>query len=82
MTGLLDDSLAVAVPMWVERVRHLPFDVQAERAQVCMQAVAEHGDRILYRSKGTAVAFNRLVEGLALQPGGVSAFGHRWEAAP
>jgi uncharacterized protein YqjF (DUF2071 family) len=82
---LLVAALTVAVPMWVEVVRGLPFEVRQERAQRCMAEVAEHGDHILYRSKKkgeSAKAFNALAEGLAilsLQPRGVTAFGMHWE---
>jgi hypothetical protein len=44
---LLVAALTVAVPMWVEVVRGLPFEVRQERAQRCMAEVAEHGDHIL-----------------------------------
>ncbi len=47
---LLVAALTVAVPMWVEVVRGLPFEVRQERAQRCMAEVAEHGDHILYRT--------------------------------
>ncbi len=77
-------SLQAAVPLWIERVRHLtPAERQARAAELS-GVIASRGDDILYRSAkkgGTAKAFNALAEGLALaafQPGGVTAFGHHW----
>ncbi len=37
---LLVAGLTVAVPMWVEVVRGLPFEVRQERAERCMAEVA------------------------------------------
>ncbi len=81
--GLLRATLAVAVPMWVDRVRVWSDTTRAQRSRVCAQVVAEHGDIIQYRAKGTADAFNRLAEGLALlsfAPGGVKFMGEHWES--
>lgn len=74
-------TLEVAVPLWHERWRDRPFEERAARARQCAEEVAAHGDRILFRSKGTAEAFNRLGEGLgilSMQPGGVRFAGHHW----
>ena len=76
-TELLTAALQVAVPMWIHEIRNLSEDGRMTLARECGQAVAEHGDDILYRSprKGkTAEAFNQLARGLACaayQPGGV-----------
>jgi hypothetical protein len=83
---LLRDTLAVAVPLWIEQLRPLTWKQRQQRAAVCAQHVAEHGDLILYRSKKageTAEAFNRLAEGvacLAFALGGVTCFGSHYEA--
>jgi hypothetical protein len=84
--ALLRAALAVAVPVWIDQLWGAGQDHRLERAQVCAQVVAEHGDDVLYRSKrrgASAEAFNRLAEGIAcaaFSPGGVRAFGSRWEA--
>jgi hypothetical protein len=83
---LLGVSLAVAVPLWIDRYRDFCWEEGYRRAQICMQVCAEHGDDILYRTKGkTADGFNRLAEGLAIlasSPGGVTFAGQHWEAPP
>jgi hypothetical protein len=80
---LLRATLAVAVPMWAAQVRGWSDEKRAQRGRVCAQAVAEHGDVIQFKAKGTADAFNRLAEGLALlsfAPGGVRFLGDHWES--
>ncbi len=82
----LAGMLAVAVPLWIENVRDMPWKEKLERARECSQIVAEKGDVILYKSKKkgeTAAAFNALAEGvaiLAFAPGGVTVFGMHFEA--
>lgn len=82
----LAGMLAVAVPMWIEQIRDMPWEEKMERAKECAQIVAEKGDVILYKSKKkgeTAAAFNSLAEGvaiLAFAPGGVTVFGMHFEA--
>ncbi len=85
---LLRLMLQVAVPVWIERLRELPFETVLERARTCGELVAgPAGADILYRSKaagGTATAFNALAEGvacLAFSPGGVRIFGLHFEAS-
>lgn len=84
--GLLRSTLSVAVPMWIERLRSLGWDLVLERAKVCSQVIAEKGDVIMFRGgkKGeTAYAFNHLAEGiacLAFAPGGVHVFGDHYDA--
>jgi hypothetical protein len=81
---LLALSLQVAVPLWIDRIRDVPWETRIERARELAQYIASHGDNILYRGhkKGqSAEAFNALAEGLAIGaylPGGVSAFGCHW----
>jgi len=85
-SGLLAIALSSAVPLWIEQLRSRDWAYIEQRAKVCSQEIAEHGDNILYRSrkKGeTATAFNRLAEGvacLAFAPGGVTIFGQHFEA--
>jgi len=84
--ALLESALAAAVPLWIDQLRACSDEQRAARAKECAQCVAEHGDNILYRGKhkgDTALAFNRLAEGLAclaFAPGGVKAFGQHWDA--
>jgi hypothetical protein len=84
--ALLTGTLAVAVPLWIERYRHVDPEDAQRRSQVCLDVIASRGDQILYRSEkkgGTAVAFNHLAEALAIlafSPGGVTFAGQHWEA--
>ena len=83
---LLSSTLCLAVPLWIERLRHSGWEYVLGRAKECSQHIAEHRDVILYRSKKkgeTAKAFNALAEGVAclsFVPGGVKIFGSHWEA--
>src|SRR5262245_29750196 len=82
---LLMLNLEVAVPMWIERMQNLPWDLVQARTRECGQAVAERGDVIQFKGKKgeSAEAFNRLAEGLAclsFAPGGVKFLGSHWEA--
>lgn len=83
----LQAALSAAVPLEIERLRHLPIADLVERARECGQVTAEKGDIILFKSekKGeTARAFAKLAEGLAcmalVAPGGVKVFGMHFEA--
>ncbi len=83
---LLQMTLSVAVPMWIERLKSKPWSHIVVRSQACAQVVAEKGDVIQFKSakKGeTANAVNHLAEGvacLAFVPGGVTIFGQHFEA--
>lgn len=72
--------------MWMDRIKAIDFETILQRARICSQEIAEHGDNILYRSKKkgeSAVAFNRLAEGIAclvFVAGGVTIFGLHFEA--
>lgn len=90
--SLLADCLAAAVPLWVHeltQIRRALDDAAAfgrelqTRAARCSRVVAEHGDALMFRVKGTsAPAFNALAEGVACLsfcPGGVRVFGTRYE---
>ncbi len=82
-TALLRATLEVAVPMWITKVRSLSWEEKQARAKICAQVVAEKGDIIQFKAKGTADAFNHLAEGLALAafaPGGIKFLGCHWEA--
>lgn len=72
---LLRSSLLVAVPLWYERVRYYSEETLRERARVCGEHVAGHGDVLMFREKKkTADAFNHLAEGIACGarvPGGI-----------
>lgn len=77
---LLTGLLQVAVPCWIEVLRHSSPAQRMERAVECARYVAEHGDDVLFRGGKdgrSAEAFNRLAEGVALcafAPGGVTVF--------
>lgn len=82
---LLETSLEAAVPMWCHEMRSWSPEKRIERAAICSQYVAEHGDVILYKGSKrgeSADAFNRLAEGVAIcafQPGGVRIFNLHFE---
>ena len=83
---LLVIALQAAVPLWIARLKGLPWPELQARAAAASQYVAEHGDVILFRGKkrgDTAQAFNALAEGIAIcafAPGGVTIFDQHWEA--
>jgi hypothetical protein len=83
---LLAATLSAAVPLWIEDLRRLPWEILQAMAGEASQIVAEKGDIILFRSdkKGeTAKAFNALARGIAIcafAPGGVTVFGQHFEA--
>ncbi len=71
---LLATTLSASVPLWIEELKRRPWAYVSERARACGQVVAEKGDVIQFKGKGTAEAFNALAEGLAclsFAPGGV-----------
>lgn len=74
------------MPLWIERLKQTPWCAIAARLPELTNAIASHGDDLLYRSKkrgDTAKAFNALAESIAalsFAPGGVSAFGSHWES--
>lgn len=78
---ILPAALAAAVPRWIDDLCGQPADHLDARRKVCAEAIAAHGDIILYpsaRKGATAEAFNRLAEGLAIgaiQAGRIDAFG-------
>ncbi len=85
MSGeLLPVALQAAVPLWIERVRHMTPGQRQARAAELADVITERGDVILYRRarRGeSAAAFNALAEALAIgafQPGGVTVFGSHW----
>lgn len=83
--SLLTATLELAVPLWIEAVRHWPVEDRLSRSRVCAQEIAEHGDVLQFGGKkgAAAAAFNRLAEGLAclaFSPGGVRFMGLRFEA--
>ncbi len=85
--ALLQGSLAVAVPLWQERVARWTSAHRATRAAEAVDVIASQGDIILYRSQKrgeTAAAFNTLAEAIAImsfQPGGLTVFEQHWDAA-
>jgi hypothetical protein len=88
--GLLGSVLALAVPLRIAELLALSPPDRASRMALWQresgQAIASHGDQILFRSKHrgeTAEAFNHLARGLAVlafAPGGVTFAGQHWQA--
>ncbi len=86
VTALLESTLALAVPLWIDELSRRPWSYVEERARECAIIVAGKGDLILFTGKTsgeTAAAFNRLAEGVAccaFSPGGVTVMGMHFEA--
>lgn len=88
--SMLVESLAIAVPLWVERYAgKVSWEEAQRRARICVQhLMGPGGEDILFASTrpgGSAEAFNRLAEGVAIasfQPGGITVFGHHFESGP
>jgi hypothetical protein len=84
--GLIQNTLAMAVPMWVERLQAMPWEDVEAQAHKCVELITSGGDNILYRGNKrgqTAEAFNALAQGLAVlafSVGGVRAFGLHFDA--
>lgn len=82
---LLRSSLAVAVPLEVERWAGRPFAERQAAASRAAQEIAEHGDNLMFRSRPgeSARVFSALTTAVAigaLQPGGIRSFGLHFEA--
>lgn len=85
--ALLADTLAVAVPLWLERLEQWggPLERDWEWAREFAWVLGSEADRLLYRGekKGeTARLFNDLARAIAIMahaPGGVKVLGRRWE---
>lgn len=83
------ETLRVAVPMWIDHLRHLPGPGQLEAVRLAWaknaaDQVAHRGDVLQYGGKRgeAAEVFNHLAKGLAaaaFQPGGVTFAGEHWE---
>ena len=80
----LAESLAFAVPLWIDDIRDLTDEQRIARAKRCGAAVAERGDVLQFGSSKpgkAAEVFNALAEGLACaayQPGGITFAGRHW----
>ena len=83
--ALLQTSLECAVPMWMHELQHFSSAHLHRRAHHCAQVVAEKGDVLQFKGKGSAEAFNRLAEGIAVMAlliGKVDVLGCHFEAPP
>lgn len=80
----LVETLALAVPLWMDEIRDLTDAQRVARAKRCGAMVAERGDVLQFgstRPGKAAEVFNALAEGLACaayQPGGVTFAGRHW----
>lgn len=84
---LLPETLALAVPLWIDEIRGWSPRARWSRARECgMQILDEgqHGAELFYNDAKpgeTARSFNRLALAIACasyQPGGIRAFGMLW----
>jgi hypothetical protein len=83
----LEPLLALAVPLWIEKLRHKSFEDFEKRREKILKSVCYKGDLLLYGSKKkgeTAQLFNDLAEGLAwlalIAKGGVTFGDQSWDA--
>ena len=79
---LLLPFLEMAVPLEMHRMRALDQHALQRIAQDSAQTVAERGDVIQFRARGTATATAALIRGLAaaalVSDGGVTFAGRHW----
>lgn len=81
---LLSTCLECAVPIAIMELQRLPWPEVERLAREYGAVIAERGDVIQFRSKGTAEAFAALARGvacLAFGPGGITFMGSHYEAA-
>lgn len=85
--GPLEKLLILAVPEWIERLKHKSFSDFEGRRDAILESVCYKGDLLLYGSKKkgeTAQLFNDLAEGLAwlalIAKGGVTFGDLHWDA--
>lgn len=83
----MESLLVLAVPQWIEKLRHKSFADFENRRQAILESVCYKGDLLLYGSKKkgeTAQLFNDLAEGLAwlalIAKGGVMFGELHWDA--
>jgi len=69
-------ALRIAVPLWQLKWHGAPADQMCERAKVCGDVVAAHGDCILYRTKGTKARKTGDGHVTGPTPGTAEAFNH------
>lgn len=83
---LLLNTLSIAVPLWIEEFKKLPWEEVSRLTMGCAQIVAEKGDILMFGSKtpgATAEAFNAMAKGIAVLsfvPGGITFFDTHWES--
>lgn len=84
---LMEGLLVLAVPQWIERLKHKSFADFEARREAILESVCYKGDLLLYGSKKkgeTAQLFNDLAEGLAwlalIAKGGVTFGDLHWDA--
>ena len=81
--ALLTTTLQMAVPMWLEDLRHKDKSYIEKRAQACAEELKEHHTQLYDLSPDSNLTFDRLAEGLAclalLNRGG-EVFGLHWKA--
>lgn len=86
--ALLPIALQAAVPLRIIEIREQggPGSEDLERLKRFSRELAEHGDKLLYRSKKkgeTAKLFNELgfcIAVMSFCPGGITVFGSHWES--
>lgn len=83
----MEHALAIAVPMWIEKLKCRPFSDFELRRDAILESVCYKGDLLLYGSKKKGEAaqlFNDLAEGLAwlalIAKGGVDFGDLHWDA--
>jgi hypothetical protein len=84
---LMESLLVLAVPQWIEKLKHRSFADFEARREAILESVCYKGDLLLYGSKEkgeTAQLFNDLAEGLAwlalIAKGGVEFGELHWDA--
>lgn len=78
---LLQTTLALAVPLWQQKIAK-NYDYYFEMRDELVTALGSEGDSILYRSDNTAQNFNKLACAIALmsfQPNGIEVFDSKFQ---
>lgn len=90
VTGLKGDSrleicLAAAVPLWIEKMKAMPWEERMEMIKGAGDALAFKGDILLFgggKRGEQGDIFNQLAKAIAVMsflPGGINTFGGHWE---
>lgn len=82
----MEKCLTIAVPLWIEKLKHKSFEDFEKRKDAILHSVCAKGDILMYGGKKGEAGelFNVLAEGLAwlalIAKGGVTFGDQHWDA--